>query len=213
MHSTTGPSGRRYHHNGDFSGAVEAVVPASAEIQAPPTRGALFVPIPIEDIRHLAELDRRHQREVAATKATWPSLGQMILVQDLPTTDAQRDLWRNQQPPTRKGEVVETPADGGNFLTIDAGGEYGGVTYAARDFGTRYTWKPCRAKGGTRIEADNLLTEVRRRGQAIRSGWRNPQYGTNIEEEGSGRRAGPKAAGPLPRPPEPDPSTREGASP
>lgn len=73
----------------------------------------------------------------------WPTVGQVILVQDVPTTEAQRELWKDRQPPTRKGEVVEVPRpDGSGFLVIDVGGEYGGVNYAARDFGSRYTWKP-----------------------------------------------------------------------
>lgn len=76
----------------------------------------------------------------------WPEVGQIILVQDLPT-GAQKELSINRQPPTRKGEVIETPGpDGDGHLTIDVGGEYGGVTYAARDFGQRYTWKPVKGR-------------------------------------------------------------------
>ncbi|MFJ4902946.1 hypothetical protein [Streptomyces sp. NPDC088727] len=82
------------------------------------------------------------EEEPTAEKGEWPAMGAVILVQDRPTTDAQRELWGNRQPPTRKGEVVETPADGSTFLTIDVGGGYGGVTYASRDFATRYAWKP-----------------------------------------------------------------------
>ncbi|THA72507.1 hypothetical protein E6R60_26620 [Streptomyces sp. A0642] len=87
---------------------------------------------------------RRKPRE-----GQWPILGDVVLVQDLPTTDAQRELWANRQPPTRKGEVVETPADGISHLTIDVGGEYGGVTYPAREFGYRYAWKPAGESRGT----------------------------------------------------------------
>lgn len=88
---------------------------------------------------------------------TWPMIGQKILVQDVPTTEAQRELWANRQPPTRKGEVVEVPSsDGGGFLTIDVGGECGGVTYAARDFGQRYTWKPAGVQADTDPQSSTL---------------------------------------------------------
>jgi hypothetical protein len=129
----------------------------------------------------------------------------MILVQDVPTTDAQRELWKNRQPPTRKGVVVEVPeGDGSGFLVIDVGGEYGGVNYAARDFFTRYTWKPAnesrseadalvksirqqakqeQVHGLDQGQADDLLRELRDRARKIRSGWANPQYGVCIEEE------------------------------
>lgn len=113
----------------------------------------------------------------------WPTTGDVILVQDQPTTAAQRELWKNRQPPTRKGEVVEVPRpDGSGFLTIDVGGEYGGVTYPARDFPARYIWKPATR---TSEHGDKLLKEIRRRVKAIRSGWVNPQYGINIDEETS----------------------------
>lgn len=79
--------------------------------------------------------------EEPETLGEWPAMGAVILVQDMPTTDAQRELWGKRRPPSRKGEVVESPADGSTFLTIDVGGEYGGVTYASRDFPARYTWK------------------------------------------------------------------------
>jgi hypothetical protein len=96
----------------------------------------------------------------------WPSLGDVILVQDVPTTDAQRELWKNRQPPTRKGEVVEVPnEDGSGFLVIDVGGEYGGVNYAARDFSTRYVWKPTGEKVDReqqRSEASALVQSIRR---------------------------------------------------
>lgn len=76
------------------------------------------------------------------SEGKWPELGEIILVQDRPTTEAQKELWVNRQPPTRKGEVVEVPKpDGSGFLVIDVGGEYGGVNYPARDFGVDYTWK------------------------------------------------------------------------
>lgn len=94
----------------------------------------------------------------------WPKVGQVILVQDVPTTDAQRELWANRQPPTRKGEVVMVPDGGGRsegFLVIDVGGEYGGVTYAARDFPGRYTWKLAGTEGLTRKQADATLQELR----------------------------------------------------
>lgn len=145
------------------------------------------------------------------SKNKWPSMGEVILVQDMPTTDAQRELWKNRQPPTRKGEVVVVPGeDGSGFLVIDVGGEYGGVNYAARDFGVRYVWKPTGVKvdrgqhhseaaavvaeirkrarkdqavGITQEQADETLTEIRDRVRKIRTGWANPQYGTNIEEE------------------------------
>lgn len=75
----------------------------------------------------------------------WPEVGQMILVQDVPTTARQREAWANRQSPTRKGEVFETPtADDQGYLVIDVGGEYGGITYVPRDFPQRYTWKPAR---------------------------------------------------------------------
>lgn len=97
---------------------------------------------------------------------TWPLLGDVILVQDLPTTEAQRELWENQQPPTRKGEVVEVPReDGSGFLVIDVGGEYGGVNYAARDFGSRYTWKLAKPRPS---EADALVKSIRQQAQQSR---------------------------------------------
>lgn len=37
--------------------------------------------------------------------------------------------------------------------------------------------------GLTQEQADDLLAEMRERAGTIRTGWANPQYGTNIEEE------------------------------
>ncbi|MFD8654966.1 hypothetical protein [Streptomyces mirabilis] len=96
-------------------------------------------------VKVLADVDAREakaaQSEEAAKAAQWPAKGATIRVYDVPTTDAQRERWGKRRPPSFKGEVVETPADGSTFLTIDVGGEYGGLTYTARDFPTRYTWK------------------------------------------------------------------------
>lgn len=96
------------------------------------------------------------------TGKQWPKLGDIILVQDRPTTEAQRELWAKRQPPTRKGEVVEIPKpDGSGFLVIDVGGEYGGVNYAARDFGVRYTWKPANKPKDASPALASLIEQAR----------------------------------------------------
>ncbi len=73
MHSTSGPSGQTYHHNGDYSGSVKAFMPVRSQegckegpdiaCVSRPVKGIDYdnpeveyveVSIPFEDIRRLA---------------------------------------------------------------------------------------------------------------------------------------------------------------
>jgi hypothetical protein len=93
---------------------------------------------PRDVLEERGETWEQRRRRAHGEGREWPAVGATILVQDRLQTDAQREL--NRQPPTRRGVVIESPADGDDHLVIDTGGEYGGITYG-RDFGTRYTWK------------------------------------------------------------------------
>ena len=60
MHSFNAPSGRTYHHNGDFSGAVK--FDAQVEMMSPTSAGLAWVEVPFEDLRALvAEYARRER--------------------------------------------------------------------------------------------------------------------------------------------------------
>jgi hypothetical protein len=67
MHSSETPSGRRYHHNGDFSGEIWINLAANefaGEIYADAPGGAI-AKIPLEDLREIvraADLQRRLDR-------------------------------------------------------------------------------------------------------------------------------------------------------
>jgi hypothetical protein len=93
-------------------------------------------------LAHVQRIDQRNLDAAQAGHERWPSVGEAIIVQDLPTTDAERELWSVRQPPMREGEVVESPAAGHSYLTIDCGGPWGMISYPPDDFCQRYAWKP-----------------------------------------------------------------------
>lgn len=64
MHSTQGPSGLYYHHNGDYSGDVKVTIPmmrrelytwgsGTVQVEIDEPRQQVTVDIPFEDMRHL----------------------------------------------------------------------------------------------------------------------------------------------------------------
>jgi hypothetical protein len=94
-------------------------------------------------VKALAAVDTRAVKDAEKAERDaprWPAKGTTVRVYDKPSTPRQGESWGARRPPSLAGEVIETPADGGTFLTIDVGGEYGGVTYTVRDFPTRQTW-------------------------------------------------------------------------
>ncbi|MEV8546944.1 hypothetical protein [Streptomyces sp. NPDC051572] len=92
----------------------------------------------------IRKIDQRNAGEGPSGEGScsWPSAGDTVLVQDVPTTAATRELWATRKPPSRKGQVVESPAQRDSALSIDCGGEWGVISYAAGDFSQRYTWMP-----------------------------------------------------------------------
>jgi hypothetical protein len=93
MHSTQGPSGQWYAHNGDFSGEVKITIPirdqgpypqshttASGPHQIAGEQGIFVqVEIPFEDIRALYLSHLRSQRIYRLEQSTDEELEQMLL--------------------------------------------------------------------------------------------------------------------------------------
>jgi hypothetical protein len=83
MHTTTGPSGRVYHHNGDFSGNVlaESVSVDTGDLEGWKTCGD--VEIPFADMRHLV-LQRYRSRLILLLEEADDDRLEMLLGIDHP---------------------------------------------------------------------------------------------------------------------------------
>lgn len=93
MHSTKGPSGQWYAHNGDFSGPVKISIPVRSQAQYPYDHTSASTPhtlageqgtfveveIPFEDLRALYLAYVRRERISLLEQASDDDLEQMLL--------------------------------------------------------------------------------------------------------------------------------------